>query len=87
VSTLCGTGESGLVDGSCSKAKLNFPQKLCLDISNERILYVTELNDCIRAIDLLTREIFTFCGGFKQTNGLKDGIGSEALMNFPYGIV
>lgn len=88
VSTFCGTGESGHVDGSCQKAKLNFPQKLSLDISSSRrILYVTELNDCVRAIDLVNRDIFTFCGGFKSKNGLKDGHASDALMNFPYGMV
>lgn len=91
VSTLCGTGivgDPGHIDGSCSRSKLNFPQKLVLEITNDKkMLYITELNDCIRAVDLGKREIETICGGFQSKNGLKDGDGQEALMNFPYGIV
>ena len=65
VTTLCGSGESGHVDGPCLIAKLNFPQKLALDISNNsKILYITELNDCVRVVDLIKREIYTLCGGF-----------------------
>lgn len=90
VSTLCGSGlvgEPGHIDGPCVKSKLNFPQKIALEITNEkRMLYITELNDCIRVVDLVKKEIFTLCGGLKSKNGLKDGDGKDALMNFPYGI-
>ena len=47
---------------------------------------MTELNDCVRAVDLIRREIETVCAGFQHKNGLKDGDAREALMNFPYGI-
>lgn len=49
-------------------------------------MLVSELNDCIRAIDLQKREIYTLCGGFDNKNGLKDGDGQDCLMNFPYGM-
>lgn len=89
VSTLCGNGEPGHVDGPCNKAKLNFPQKIEIEVNQygERIVYVTELNDCVRAIDLVKKEVYTICGGFSNKNGFKDGDGKTALMNFPYGIV
>ena len=61
---------------------------MALDISNhKKTLYITELNDCVRVVDLIKREVYTLCGGFESKNGLKDGSGNEALMNFPYGLV
>jgi hypothetical protein len=65
VSTLCGTLEAGHVDGPCSSAKLNFPQKLAIMTTKggAKLLLVSELNDCIRCIDLSKREIYTLCGG------------------------
>ena len=48
---------------------------------------VTELNDCVRAVDLGKREVYTVCGGWHDKNGFKDGDGKDTLMNFPYGLV
>jgi hypothetical protein len=47
---------------------------------------VTELNDCVRGIDLESKKVFTLCGGVNGHNGMKDGIGRESWFNFPYGI-
>ena len=49
-------------------------------------LLVTELNDCIRAIDLDAHTVVTLCGSTTGRNGLKDGPGEKSLFNFPYGI-
>jgi hypothetical protein len=39
------------------------------------MLLITELNDCIRCVDLNKKEVFTLCGGFYSKNGFKDGDG------------
>eukprot|EP00347_Sterkiella_histriomuscorum_P008023 403346666 len=90
-STLCGSGiigDPGHQDGALVKTKLNFPQKVIFSQSNENcLLFITELNDCIRVVDLNSKQMFTLCGGFESKNGLRDGDSKTALLNFPYGIV
>jgi hypothetical protein len=50
------------------------------------MLYVTELNDCVRAIDLIKNEVFTLCGSGNGENGFIDGDSKTAMFNFPYGV-
>ena len=38
----------------------------------------------MRALDLSKKELFTIAGGGQ--NGMRDGQGNQALMNFPYGL-
>ena len=56
-------------------------------MNGQELVFVTELNDCVRVIDLQRREVSTLCGGFNGKNGFKDGDGDQALFNFPYGIL
>ena len=58
VTTLAGGGEQGYRNGHCLEAKFNFPQKLCF-LANKNQLFVTELNDCIRVIDMHTFQVHT----------------------------
>ena len=48
---------------------------------------ISELNDCIRVLDLRDLSVSTLCGSLTGQNGLKDGLGEESLLNFPYGLV
>lgn len=55
--TLAGTGESGLQDGSLDEAKLSEPGGLCV-VDNGRALLVADTNNhCIRIIDLQGKTI------------------------------
>ena len=53
VTTLCGLGDPGHIDGACTQTKFNIPKRLALNLTSEyKALFVTELNDCVRVIDL-----------------------------------
>jgi len=67
----------GHQDGPCSKATFKFPQKIrCWADEENKLLYVTELNDCIRVIDLVKRTVYTFAGGMGTLqSGFADGPG------------
>ena len=49
-------------------------------------LIVTDLNDCIRGIDLETKKVYTLSGSLNGKNGHKDGDDNKTLFNFPYGL-
>lgn len=89
VSTICGSSEVGYTDALFRQSRLNFPQKVAIDERDPDKLkvYFTELNDCVRVLDYSIGEVRTVCGGNQGMNGLQDGDGHSALMNFPYGII
>jgi len=72
-----GTGEAGHQDGPCLKATFKFPQKIkCWADEKNKLLFVTELNDAIRVIDLMKRNVYTFAGNLGTLqNGFLDGPG------------
>lgn len=78
----------GHQDGPCTRALFKFPQKLrCWADEENKLLYVTELNDCVRVVDLLKRTVHTFAGNMGTLqSGFVDGAGEASLFNFPYGI-
>eukprot|EP00743_Colponemidia_sp_Colp-15_P012139 GILK01013715.1.p1 GENE.GILK01013715.1~~GILK01013715.1.p1 ORF type:complete len:679 (+),score=127.77 GILK01013715.1:39-2039(+) len=83
ISTFAGTGEVGHRDGELGQALFKYPMKLALDLKRKR-LFVTELNDCVRMIDLVKRNVCTVAG--KLVSGFADGSGSVSMFNFPLGI-
>jgi len=81
VSTIAGTGVSGLSNGNASAAQFRNPSGIALD--DQGSLYVADLsNHQIRKITT-TGIVSTFAG---STPGYKDGVGSEAQFNGPRGI-
>ena len=67
------------MDGDCKQALLNFPQKIAM--LGKATVLVSELNDCVRAVQLGGR-VETVAG--QGGSGWRDG--DLALMNFPYGM-
>ena len=84
VTTLAGTGVSGLVDGSTTMARFIFPTFIALDnvYSN---LYVSD-STAIRKIDLNTLTVTTIAGSSNGSSNIVDGIGSVARFSNAAGI-
>ena len=65
------------------KATLKFPQKIkyWADEHN-KLIYVTELNDSIRIIDLMKKCVYTLAGNLSNLqNGFLDGPGIKTVGN------
>lgn len=80
VSTLAGTGVSGLADGAVTSASFNVPN--CMAVSPSGDVYVTDVwNHAIRKIS--GGVVSTLAGG---SIGSSDGKGALASFNNPHGI-
>ena len=86
---LIGTGESGLKDGSFSKAHFFAPQGMAFDEENQ-ILYVADTeNHAIRRVDLQRQTVETIAGTGKQSRNTNPHIGAalETAINSPWDLV
>ncbi|MBM3436387.1 MAG: hypothetical protein FJY07_09265, partial [Bacteroidetes bacterium] len=82
VSTYCGGGVAGYLDGEANVAKFNQPINICLDPSGN--MFVSDfLNQRIRKID--TSGMVTTVAG-SGAAGLQDSSAMEAQFNYPRGI-
>ena len=82
ISTLAGSGASGLVDGPGATAEFAYPQAICVDPASN--LYVTDkYNNAIRKIGP-DGYVTTLAGGI--ASGYVDATGTAAKFNNPFGI-
>lgn len=87
VTTLAGSGTSGLADGTGSAAKFYFPEGIAVDDAGN--VYVADRNNHrIRRIDTNLSPasadyVTTFAGG---SSGFVDGTGTEAQFSYPYDV-
>jgi len=86
ITTLCGRGQAGYSGdgGDCSKALLDGPFWVCL-WGRKHLLVADANNNCIRIVDLVSKQIETLVG--RQESGYLDGksIG-DARFNTPAGL-
>lgn len=83
VSTVAGSGQEGLTDGSLAAARFDDPMGLALS-PDGTVLYVADTgNNAIRAINFAAGTVTTIAGG---TVGEQDGIGTAAQFDFPVGL-
>ncbi|MFT5725098.1 MAG: PKD repeat protein [Bacteroidia bacterium] len=79
-----GWGTSGYKDGNGASARFNTPKGITIDGNGN--LYVTDFNNnCIRKISA-SGSVLTLAGSTSSDYGNKDGTGSAALFDAPYGI-
>ena len=80
VTTVAGTGSSGLVNGSTTTAKFTFPSGVALDTGGK--LYVADMNN--HAVRLISgASVSTFAGG---SFGMADGSYQAAKFAYPHHI-
>ena len=82
VSTVAGS-TPGYLDGIGSSAKFNYPTGLCCDLNGANIYVVDNGNYRIRKIEIATNTVSTVAG---STQGLSNGVGSNANFYDPFGI-
>jgi hypothetical protein len=86
VSTIAGSEEAGMVNGTGTAARFRFPSGITLD-GNGNLFVADASNHCIRKIVLSTGEVTTFAGSTARVTGSADGTGTAARFNGPHGIV
>jgi sugar lactone lactonase YvrE len=85
VTTLAGTGSSGLTNGAAANARFNDPQGVAVDSAGN--VYVGDTgNNCIRLISKSTGQVSVFAGSTRGAAGSSDGTGTAALFNGPAGL-
>lgn len=90
VSTIAGTGVSGLADGPDSVAQFNYPRGICTDASGN--IYVADSwNHRIRRVDGATHAVTTLAGGgssigVQSPGDYVDAADSSARFDTPCGI-
>jgi hypothetical protein len=78
----CLAGEAGATDGSSNNARFIYPSDVALD-SDEMAVFVSDRHH-VRRVDLEDMTVSTLAGG--DTEGERDGVGSEATLNNPASI-
>ena len=85
VTTLAGNGTAGYADGTGSSAMFNSPSGVFAFVYWGGRLYIADsLNHRIRTVTS-AGVVTTVAGG--GVAGYSDGVGTQALFNFPYGVV
>lgn len=82
VTTFAGSGSPGAIDNVGTLASFYFPSGIAIDVSGN-FYVVDQIYGIIRKITP-DGEVSTFAGWGIQ--GYKDGIGEEAIFNYPFGI-
>ena len=82
---ICGSGESGYIDGSFDTAKFNRPQGLAL---SDKTLFVADTgNHCVRTVDLSNKTVSTLAGTGKQgQNSNIRGLAYRAALSSPWDL-
>jgi sugar lactone lactonase YvrE len=84
VSTLAGSaGVTGLIDGTGSAARFNFPNGIAVD-GNNNIYVADTTNNLLRKIT--SAGVVTTLAGVQGVGGFDDGTGNAALFNQPEGL-
>ena len=81
VSTLAGTGSSGLVNGAGDSAQFYKPNSVVMSPDGTYALVCDLHNNVIRKIVIATQVVSTFAG--TGSSGLVDGAGDSAQFNYP----
>ena len=82
VTTLAGSGERGLTDGTGTNAQFDYPTGVA--VAPNGIIYVADYyNHRIRAINPTTGQVTTLAG---SSAGFADGTGTTAQFNLPTGV-
>ena len=84
VSTLAGTGSSGLVDGAGDSAQFNSPIGVAMSPDGTYALVADRFNHVIRKIMIATQVVSIFAG--TGSSGLVDGAGDSAQFYYPAGV-
>lgn len=84
ISTFVGSGISGYSDGLGTNALFSSPSSLDISVQGIYAVVAESSNNIIRRIQISTLTVTTLAGSL--TAGAADGIGSNALFNFPLGI-
>lgn len=90
VSTIAGTGVSGLADGPDSVAQFNYPRGICTDAAGN-IFVADSWNHRIRRVDGTTHEVATLAGGgssigVQSPGDYVDAADTNARFDTPCGI-
>jgi len=82
---ICGSGQSGRIDGSFETARFNRPQGLAL---SGKMLFVADTeNHCVRAVDLVKKTVSTLAGTGKQGQSFNiRGIANLTALNSPWDL-
>jgi sugar lactone lactonase YvrE len=84
VSTLAGSGASGLADGFGTAAAFNGPTAIALSPDKTSLYIADTRNHKIRILSLSTNYVDTMAGG--SGSGYADGQGQSALLNTPFSL-
>lgn len=85
ISTVAGSGETGLANGPALKASFNKPHEIRFDAKGD--LYVADMaNHAIRRIDLKSGTVSTFAGTGKAGYSGDGGPAAEAALKQPHSI-
>ena len=76
----------GFVDGCRTEARFDHPCGMVLDPTFQ-CMYVSDTNNhALRRVMLTTGKVETVVGGAEGVPGFVNGVGSDARLNFPWGI-
>ena len=89
VRALAGSGAEGFADGALEEAELAQPSGLSLDRERGRIYFADSEASTVRWVDLSRQEVGTLAGSGRSLFefGDRDGVGGEALLQHPLGVV
>jgi len=82
VTSIAGTGKEGDEEGVGGAAGLRFPHGIVASMDGLSV-YFTDLNQKVKRLELATRNVTTVAG---SASGDRDGVGSAARFNCPFGI-
>lgn len=87
VITLVGSGTYGSLDGVGTMAQLSNPSDIVFDSSGANAYIVEQSGNKIRVLKLASLMVSTLVGSSAGISGFADGIGTQALFNYPSTVV
>jgi uncharacterized repeat protein (TIGR03803 family) len=85
VTTLAGSGSAGLVNGTGTAAKFDYPTGITYD-GNGNLYVVERLGNDVRKVVISSAQVSTYAGSVTGVSGSTNGAATVALFNHPYGI-